>query len=380
MLKIPIAKPYFDEKEPEAARQVVESGWIIQGPKTEEFEQRIAEYTGAKYTIAVSNCTTALHLSLLVAGIKPGDEVLCPSLTFIATPNSIEHAGATPVFVDIDPQTFNIDADLIEEKITEKTKAIMPVDQVGLSCDYDKILEIAKKYNLKIIEDAAPALGAKYKDKMVGSIADLTCFSFHPRKSITTAEGGVITTNNPEYAEKLKILRSFGTATTPLDRLKGKLFDEYIEFGYNYRITDIQSAIGIEQMKKLPEILEKRKILANIYNEELSKIPNLKIPFVPPYTQHTYQTYVIRVPAEQRNKILQEMNQRGISVKPGIETCHNQPCYYKKYGKIYLPKTEQANAETMLIPLYPQMTQEEQNYVITNLKEVMMAGSSYHFG
>lgn len=370
-MKVPICKPYFDEKEPEAAKKVVESGWIIQGPKTEEFEKQVAIYTGSKFAVATSNCTTALHLALLAANIKPGDEVICPSFTFIATPNSIEFAGAKPIFIDINKDTYNIDENLIEENITDKTKAIMPVDQVGLSCDYDKILKISKDYNLKIIEDAAPALGARYKDRMIGSISDLTCFSFHPRKSITTAEGGMITTNNQEYAEKLKMLRSFGTKVSPLDRLKGFAHEEYPEIGYNYRITDIQSAIGIEQMKKLQEILKKRADLAKVYNEELSKIKNIQIPYVPNYTKHTYQTYVIKILNQSRDKIMKKLLEKEISVKPGVEMCHTQPCYIKKYGKISLPKTEEANNSTILIPLYPSMTKEEQDYVIKNLKEAM---------
>ena len=372
-MKIPITKPYFDEKEPEAAKKAVESGWIIQGPKTKEFEDKIAEYVHAKHAIAVSSCTTALHLSLIAAGIKAGDEVICPSFTFIATPNSIEYTGAKPVFVDIDEETYNINPELIEEKITEKTKAILPVDQVGLSCDHDKMQKIAKKHSLNIIEDAAPAIGAKYKNKMIGAVSDLTCFSFHPRKIITTAEGGMITTDNDGYAEKLRMLRSFGTKTTPLERLNSNniLTEEYSELGYNYRITDIQSAIGIEQMKKLPEILEKRRNLAKIYDEELSKINNLTTPYVPNYTNHTYQTYVIKVLEKDRNQIMKKLLEKQIACKIGVEICHTQSYYTKKYGKTSLPKTEKAHKSTILIPLYPSMTQEEQEYVIKCLKEAV---------
>ena len=369
-MKIPITKPYFDKKEPDAAKRVVESGWVIQGPITEDFERMVAAFVNAAHAVAVSSCTTALHLSLTAAGIKAGDEVICPSFTYIATPNSIEYTGARPVFCDINEDTYNIDPGLIEEKITGKTKAIVPVDQVGLSCDHDEIQRIAKKHGLKVIEDAAPAIGARYKGRMIGSISDFTCFSFHPRKVITTGEGGMITTDRKSYAETLKILRSFGTKVTSLDRsgYEDIKTEEYYELGYNYRITDIQSAIGIEQMKKLDEILEKRRRLARIYNEELGRIDNIKVPYVPDYTDHTYQTYVISVPEKNRNWVMRKLLEKQIACKIGVEMCHSQPYYVKKYGLTSLPKTEKAHNSTILIPIYPSMTSPEQEYIIKNLK------------
>jgi perosamine synthetase len=371
-MKIPIAKPYFNKKETEAVKKVIQSGWIIQGGKTEEFENRIASYTNSKYAIATTNCTSALYLSLLAAGVKKDDEVICPSFTFIATPNSIEHTGAKPVFCDIDERTYNIDPDLIEEKITDKTRAIMPVDQLGLPYLHDKVARIAKKYNLRIIEDAAPALGAEYDGKKIGSLSDLTCFSMHPRKVITTGEGGIITTNNDVFNRKLRRLRSHGTETTPLERQKRNIFaDEYVDFGFNFRMTDLQAAIGIEQFRKLHEILEKRAAIARVYNESLRQIESIATPYVPEYATHTYQTYIIRIINKSRDKVMEYLIRKGIAVRPGVEMCHTASCYVRKYGPISLPRTEHAHRTTILIPIYPSMTIEEQNYVIKNLKEAM---------
>lgn len=371
-MKIPIVKPYFNEKEAGAVKRVVKSGWIIQGKKTREFENLVASYVNSKYTVAINSCTSALYLSLMISGIKRGDEVICPSFTFIATPNSIEHIGAKPIFCDIDENTYNINPFLIEEKITDKTKAIMPVDQLGLPYDHDNILKIAKENNLKIIEDAAPSLGSKYKNKKIGSLSPLTCFSFHPRKIITTGEGGMITTNNHSYAEMLQTLRNHGTQSTPLQRLKqNSQVDTYPVIGFNYRMSDIHAAIGIEQMKKIEEIIMKREKIAQVYNEELSKINGLKIPFVPTYAKHVYQTYIVRILGTSRDKVIKELLKKGVMAKPGVDMSHKAICYKNKYGHISLPVTEEAHAKTMLIPIYPSMTEEEQFYVIKSIKKVI---------
>jgi perosamine synthetase len=371
-MKIPIAKPYFDEKETEAVKKVIQSGWIIQGKRTEEFENRVASYTKSKYAIATTNCTSALYLSLLAAGVKKGDEVICPSFTFIATPNSIEHTGAKPVFCDIDEKTCNIDPDLIEEIITDKTRAIMPVDQLGLPYPHEKVARIAEKYNLRIIEDAAPALGAEYDGKKIGSLSDLTCFSMHPRKVITTGEGGVITTDDEAFNGKLRMLRSHGTETTPLERQKRNILaDDYVDFGFNFRMTDLQAAIGIEQLKKLHEILRKRAAIAKVYNDAFGQIESIGTPYVPEYATHTYQTYSMRIIDKPRDRIMEYLIRKGIAVRPGVEMCHTATCYVRKYGPVSLPRTEHAHRTTILIPIYPSMTGEEQEYVIKHVREAM---------
>jgi perosamine synthetase len=371
-MKIPITKPYFDEKEEAAVREVIQSGWIIQGRRTEEFEEEIASYTDSKYAVATTNCTSALYLSLLAAGVKRGDEVICPSLTFIATPNSIEHAGARPVFCDIDEKTYNIDPDLIEEKITEKTSAIMPVDQLGLPYPHEEVARIAEKYNLRIVEDAAPALGAEFKGKKIGSLSSLTCFSLHPRKVITTGEGGVITTNSEAFSRKLRILRSHGTETSPLERRDRKIFaDEYVDFGFNFRMTDMQAAMGREQLRKLEDILVKRLAIAEAYNDEFGRTEGIGAPYVPDYATHTYQTYVIKIVNKSRDRVMDYLVGRGIAAKPGIEMCHTALCYVRKYGPVSLPKTEDAHRTTILIPIYPSMTGEEQEYVIKHVRDAV---------
>ncbi len=374
-MKIPVAKPFLGEEEAEAVREVLLSGWVTQGKKVAEFEEIICEYVGAKYTIATSSCTTALHLSFLSLGIGPGDEVILPSYTFIATANAVLHAGAKPVFVDIDPHTYNLDPAKIEEKITSRTKAILPVHQVGLPCDMDEIMKIAKKYNLYVIEDAACALGSKYKDKMVGIIGDITCFSFHPRKVITTGEGGAITTDIPEIAEKCRIIRSHGASISDLERhISSRIvFEKYTELGYNYRLTDIQAAVGIQQMKRINEFIEKRRTLAERYTESLGNNEFFITPHVPSYAFHNFQSYILRLKEHapfSRDELMEKLLVKGIATRRGIMAIHLEPYYLKNFAPISLPETEKALDTTVILPLYPQMTQEEQDYVIENILDI----------
>jgi len=263
---IPITKPYFTKNEVEAVKKVIESGWVVQGPKVKEFEEKFAKFVGAKYAIAVNSCTAALHLSLSASGIGPNDEVIVPAFTFIATANVVEYLGAKPVFVDIDPKTFNINPLKIEEKINKKTKAIIPVHLFGLSADMEPILKIARKYKLKVIEDAACGLGTLYKGKHVGTFGETGCFSFHPRKAISCGEGGMITTNSKKHNEILRSLRDHGASMSDLARhQKGlPMLPEYNLLGFNYRMSDIEAAILIEQMKKVNWILKERRKRAEI--------------------------------------------------------------------------------------------------------------------
>ncbi len=295
-MQIPIAKPYFGKEEKEAVAEVLESGWVVQGPRVAEFERMITEFTKAKFAKASSSCTTALHLALLSSGIEVGDRVLVPSFNYIASANAVEYTGATPVFIDINPYTFNIDpekiADYLErEKIQQSNiKGIMPVHLFGLSADMNPIMEIAKQYKLCVVEDATCALGALNHNKHAGSFGNAGCFSFHPRKSITTGEGGMIITNNEEIASRIESLRNHGASMSDLARHEkgGYLLPEFDALGYNYRMTDLQGAIGVEQMKKLPYILAKKIERAKIYDEQLKGVEYLQHPSATEGCKHVY--------------------------------------------------------------------------------------------
>lgn len=370
---IPITKPFLGEEEAQAAAHAVRSGWIAQGPMVAEFERLIAARLGVKHAIATSNCTTSLHVALLCRSIGPGDEVICPSFTFIATANSVLYAGATPVFVDIDARTYNIDRAKIEAAITSRTKAIIPVDQIGLAADLDPILEIAQRHGLHVIEDAAPGLGATYKGRPVGAISPITCFSFHPRKSITTGEGGVITTDDDEVAARARVIRSHGASISDLARHNASTvtIEAYEELGFNYRMTDIQAAIGIEQLNKLDDILSRRRHLAGRYNMLLPEIPGVSVPYVPDYAEHTYQSYCIRLDPERvapRNDVMERMLALGVATRRGIMTIHEEPYYVNRFGHVSLPVTETATRDTLLLPLFASMTEDEQDRVIEALR------------
>ena len=374
---IPITRPFLGEEEVAAAAEVIRSGWLTQGEKVEQFETAVARYVGAGRAVAVSNCTTALHLALVAAGIGPGDEVICPSFSFIATANAIVHAGARPVFVDIDSRTYNMDPDLIEAAITSRTKALMPVDQIGLAADIMAIRAIARQHGLKVIEDAAPSLGAMIAGRRVGSLSDMTCFSFHPRKSITTGEGGVITTDDPDLAGRLHRIRSHGASTSDLHRHRSKTiqFEEYRELGYNYRMTDIQAAIGIVQMRKLDSILAERRRLAARYSELLRNCEWLEPPLEPSNRFHTYQSYCIRLGApEAREAIMADMAGRGIATRRGVMAIHLEPFYQQLCPGVLLPVTETCSAETLLLPLFPGLTDAEQHFVVESL---LSAGAAH---
>jgi perosamine synthetase len=374
---IPITRPFLGEEEVEAAAEVIRSGWLTQGEHVEQFETAVARYVGAGRAIAVSNCTTALHLALVAAGIGPGDEVICPSFSFIATANAIVHAGARPVFVDIDARTYNMNPDLIEAAITPRTKAVMPVDQIGLAADIVAIRTIAKQHGLKVIEDAAPSLGSMVAGRRVGSISDMTCFSFHPRKSITTGEGGIITTDDPDLAGRLHRIRSHGASTSDLHRYRSKTiqFEEYRELGYNYRMTDIQAAIGVVQMRKLDSVLAERRRLAARYNALLSRCEWLETPWEPPGRFHTYQSYCIRLGAPKlREPLMADLADCGIASRRGVMAIHLEPYYRQLCPDVHLPVTEACTADTMLLPLFPGLTDDEQQLVVESL---LSAGAAH---
>jgi dTDP-4-amino-4,6-dideoxygalactose transaminase len=369
-VRIPITRPCIGEEEAAAAAEVVRSGWLTQGQQSQDFEAALATYVGARHAVVVSNCTTALHLALVVAGVGPGDEVICPSFTYIATANAVVHAGATPVFVDIDPRTYNTTPELLEAAITPRTKVLLPVDQIGLAADLPAIMALAKRHGLMVVEDAAPSLGATVDGRKVGTFADLTCFSFHPRKSITTGEGGLITTEDADMAERLRTIRSHAASTSAFSRHASGTTDieEYRELGWNYRMTDVQAAIGLVQLGRLDGILVERRRLAERYSRRLAADPRIQVPYVPPGRPHTYQSYCIWLHGgAPRAAVMAALAERGIATRRGVMASHLEPYYRERYPDLALPVTERASAETLLLPLYVGMTEAEQDEVIAAL-------------
>jgi dTDP-4-amino-4,6-dideoxygalactose transaminase len=372
--EIPITRPSFDEREIAAVTEVIRSGWVTQGPKVAEFENAVAAYTGARFAIATTSWSTSMFLAMRLRGIGPGDEVIVPSFTCPAVPNAIRQTGAMPVFADMDRRTFNLDPACIEPAITSRTKAVMPVHYLGLAADMDAINAIARKRSLLVFEDGAVALGGGYRGKKIGNLGEPTGFSFHGRKIITTGEGGMLTTNDEELAEKARIVRSHGVSVSDYARhqAKGTIQQEYTELGYNFRMTDLQGAVGVEQMKKLPKILARRQALAARYDKLLAEVPEMEIPFVPEGCEHSYQTYLAWLTPKCRHSleaILKGTAERGVSCRHSL-IAHTQPFYRGLCGDVSLPVTEDAARRTVALPIYAAMTDEEQDYVVQTLKEV----------
>jgi perosamine synthetase len=375
-MKVQFAKPYLTGTEGEAVAEVIATGWVSQGPKVQAFEAAFAERVGAAAAVAVTNCTTALHLALHAAGVSPGDEVIVPSLSFIATANAVAHCGARPVFADIDPITYNLDPDAAERAITERTKAIMPVHQVGLPADMDRFLELGRRYDLVIVEDAACAIGASYKGRPIGSVGPIACFSLHPRKVITTGEGGMITVQDPEVADRLRRLRQHGMSVSDLARHSTDrvVIESYPEPGFNYRMTDMQGALGLCQLEVLDEVLEHRRILAERYNAAIERIPHLEPPRDPAYARRTWQSYCVRVGARSpvgRTDLMQRLLVDGIVTRRGVMAIHEEQAYAGK-ALWNLPHTEAAARDVIMLPLFAGLTFEEQDYVIERLAEYVV--------
>jgi perosamine synthetase len=370
---IPVAKPEITKEDAKAVADTVLSGWILQGPKVETFEKLLGSYIGTPHAIATSSCTTAMHLGLIASGIGPGDEVIVPSFSFIATANSVVHAGGTPVFADIDEHTYNIDPVDVERKITKKTKAIMAVHQIGLAADMPALARIAKKYKLLLFEDAACGLGSKIHGRHIGSFGSWSAFSFHPRKAITTAEGGLLATGSARIAHSVQMLRAHGASISVKMRHESKkiLFEEYPQVGYNFRMSDIHAALGVSQFSRIEALMATRLRLGLRYNEAFRGDSRIIIPFVPQGYTHTYQSYMIRVKngANTRNRIMQKMLDADIATRAGVMASHMEMPYRRMYPGLKLKVTEKAAAETIILPLYPQMTKQEQNYVIDQLKK-----------
>lgn len=375
---IPIAKPYLTREEAQAAYDTILTGWITQGPRVAELETKFAEYTGARYAVAVSNCTTGLHLAMIVAGIGKDDEVICPSMSYIATANSIKYVGAIPVFAEVNPDTYNIDVADVRQKITPRTKAILVVHQIGMPVDIDAFQALCAEYNLKLIEDAACAAGSAYKGQKIGSHSELVCFSFHPRKVISTGDGGMITTNREDYYNRLKLLRQHGMSVN--DRVRhesGKvMFEDHLEVAYNYRLTDIQAAVGIRQLEKLDWIISERRNIARQYLEALKDIECIRLPVEQDGYFSNYQSFSIYLKPEcpiSRNDLMQKMLDDGISTRRGIMTSHRETAYKTEYSSVKLPFSEDACDRSIIIPLYIPMEQQDVQRVIERLRYYLLA-------
>jgi dTDP-4-amino-4,6-dideoxygalactose transaminase len=375
---IPIAKPYLTEEEAKAAYDTILTGWITQGPRVKEFEEKFAAYTGAKYAVAVSNCTTALHLAMIVAGVGPGDEVICPSMSYIATANCIKYNGAKPVFAEINPDNYNIDLADTEKKITSKTKAILIVHQIGMPVDIDAFTKLADKYGLKLIEDAACAAGSAYKGKKIGSHSELVCFSLHPRKVITTGDGGFITTNREDYYERMKLLRQHGMSVN--DRVRHEsskiIFEDHVELAYNYRMTDIQASVGIKQLEKLDWIVGERRKIANAYNEAFKYIDCFQLPIEKEGYFSNYQSYSVLLKENSpiaRNELMQQLLDMGIASRRGIMTSHRETAYKTEYAGLSLPVSEHVSDNSIILPLYVPMSQDDITTVIDGIRSIFKA-------
>lgn len=389
-MTIPITKTYFGDEEMRAVQLPLESGWVVQGPFVKKFEEQFSAFTGARFSVATSSCTTALHIAVAALGLKPGDEVIVPAFTWVSTANVVEYMGAKPIFCDIDLRTFNIDTEQIEALITPRTVGIIPVHLFGLCAEMDAVMKIAGKHNLWVVEDAACAFGSWYKGRHAGTFGDMGCFSFHPRKSITTGEGGMITTEQESFDRLSRSLRDHGASRSDHARHNEKaafLLAEYNHLGYNFRMTDIQGALGCAQLDRAQWILNARTACARRYDEMLADLEWLDPPVVPEGYRHGYQAYVClfrpEQPSlknvahlhEQRNEVMMLLEGKGISTRQGTHAPVIQGYYAEKYKLLaeQFPNAYIADRLTLTLPLYPQMTQEEQELVSTNLRRAMGA-------
>jgi perosamine synthetase len=357
---IPIAKPFIGDEEIKEVEAVLRSGFIAQGPKVAEFEEKFAEYIGTRHAVATSSGTTALHVALLCAGIGKGDEVITTPFSFAATANSVLYAGGKPVFVDIDPKTYNINPEKIEEAITDKTKAILPVHLYGQPADMDQICKIAEDHDLKVIEDAAQAHGAIYHGKKVGSIGDMACFSFYPTKNITTGEGGIITTDDDSFDKDARAIRAHGES----ERY------EHVTLGYNFRMTDIAAAIGVVQLKRLEEFNEKRIENAEYLTEHINSIEGIESPYVASNVRHVFHQYTVRVEDGKRDELKEFLNNEGIGT--GVHyprTIYNQKLYEDLGYTADCPEAEKAAAEVLSLPVNPTLSAEDFGKIVSVLQD-----------
>lgn len=373
-----ITKPVFDNAEIRFVQECLNSGWVTQGPFVQKFENIFAQRHSVEHALATTSCTAALHLAMLALGIGPGDEVIVPAFTWITSAHSVEYTGAKVVFADIDPATFNMDPNAFEAAITPRTKGVVAVHLFGLPAPMDEIITVARKHNLFVVEDAACAIGTEYDGHPVGGIGDAGCFSFHPRKVVTTGEGGMLTTNRSDIAEKVKSFRNHGSTGHFLSKTpemnKPYYMGPFDMLGYNLRLSDIQASVGVAQMAKLDTLLAERKAIAGRYNEKLKGMDGFEIPRVPGKCTHTYQSYVIRITGssahERRNSIMDEMAAANIQTRPGTHAVHRQGYYKNKYSlkPEMFPNAAMCEDTTITLPVFHGMTDDEQDQVVEKIK------------
>lgn len=367
---IPYGRQWIDNDDIAAVIETLQSDYLTTGPKIGEFEKIVAEFVGTKYAVAVSNGTAALHIACLAAGIKEGDEVITSPITFAASANCIMYCGATPVFADIDSDTYNLSPSDIRRKITNRTKAIIPVHFTGQPCKMDEILAIAKEYNLIVIEDAAHALGADYKGKRIGSISDMTTFSFHPVKHITTGEGGMVTTNNKELFQKLQLFRTHGITrdTELMTHNEGSWYYEQLDLGYNYRMTDIQCALGISQMNRLDMFIARRREIAQKYNEAFKNTEGIIIPSQAEGCNNSWHLYVIQVTNRDRKEVFDTLRNYNIGVNVNYIPVYKHPYYQNNgYNSVVCKNAESFYKNCISLPMFPKLKNTEQDYVIAKI-------------
>jgi dTDP-4-amino-4,6-dideoxygalactose transaminase len=366
---IPVMRPWFGQEEAEAAAEAVSSGWVAQGPRVQEFEEAFAALIGAPYAVAVSSGTAALHLALIAAGIGPGDEVIVPSLSFIATTNAVRYVGAQPVFADVDLATQNLIPETVQPHLTGRTRAIILVDQAGMPADLDGMVALCDPLHITVIEDAACAAGSTYRAHPTGAGAALATFSFHPRKLLTTGEGGMLTTSDGSVAARVRRLREHGMDISAADRHRSRqpVIEHYTEVGFNFRMTDVQAAIGLVQLRKLAQMVARRRVLAQRYQELLRGVPGLLMADDPPYGETNYQSFWMLLPEQSavgRDDLIRLLTEAGVSARRGIMAAHLEPAYA---GGVMtsLPVTERLTKRSLILPLFHQMTQAEQEHVVS---------------
>lgn len=372
--RINVMKPWVGDEESEALRRVIESGWLAQGPRVAEFETEFASAMQAPYAVATSSCTTALHLALIVAGVQPGDDVVVPSFSFVATANAATYLGARPVFADVDPLTGNLTAASVRAALTPDTRAVIVVDQGGVPVDLDSIRGILDPLGIVVVEDAACGAGSTYRGRPVGAGADVSAWSFHPRKLLTTGEGGMLTTARPDWAERARRLREHAMSVSANARHASVLApaEEYLEVGFNYRMTDLQAAVGLVQLSRLPEIVRRRREIAARYTEELEDLAGLRILRDPDWGTTNFQSFWVEVLPEfatDRDGLLAHLAEDEISARRGIMAAHRQPAYaHRDTGTQPLPVTERLTDNTLILPIYHQLTDEDLNRVVSSIR------------